>query len=41
MVRLKDMLDGIFSMMPGKQSNCDGNLQGDVGVDVSTLFYGL
>jgi len=30
-------------MVPGKQSNCDGNPQGDLGilVDVRTLFCGL
>jgi len=41
MVHPKDMLDGIFRMVPGKQSNCDGNPKGDLGVDVRTLFYGL
>jgi len=38
---MKGRLDGIFSMVPGKQSNCDGNPQGDLGVNVRTLFYEL
>jgi hypothetical protein len=41
-VRLKDRFDGIFSMVPGKQSNCEGNpqqwrLSEDFAVDVKML----